>query len=83
MMKPRPSAIAADRLESFVERVEKLEKERAAIGRDIADVYAEAKGVGFDVKTMKGIVLARRKDTAVRDEEEQLADVYRQALGMI
>jgi len=82
-MKQKPSNIAADRLKSFVERIEKLEEEKKAIGSDIRDVYSEAKGTGFDVKTMRTIVKLRKMDSAERDEQETLLDVYKQALGMI
>jgi len=74
--------ISADRLKSFVERIEKLEEERKAIGGDIKDVYSEAKGVGYDVKTMRKIVALRQMDAAARAEAETLLDVYRHALGM-
>ncbi|TXL69792.1 DUF2312 domain-containing protein [Vineibacter terrae] len=82
-MKQKPSNIAADRLKSFVERIEKLEEEKKAIGADIRDVYSEAKGTGFDVKAMRQIVKLRKMDSAERDEQETLLDVYKQALGMI
>lgn len=74
--------ISADRLKSFIERIEKLEEERKAIGDDIRDVYAEAKGVGYDVKTIRKIVQLRKMDAAERDEQEALIDVYAHALGM-
>jgi uncharacterized protein (UPF0335 family) len=74
--------ISADRLKSFVERIEKLEEERKAIGGDIRDVYSEAKGVGYDVKTMRKIVSLRKMDAADRDEQETLLDTYKHALGM-
>jgi uncharacterized protein (UPF0335 family) len=82
-MKQKPSTVAADRLKSFVERIEKLEEEKKAIGSDIRDVYSEAKGVGFDVKTMRQVVRLRKMDSAEREEQEQMLDVYKQALGMI
>lgn len=79
----RPNSISADRLKSFVERIEKLEEERKAIGEDIRDVYSEARGVGYDVPTMRRIVAARAKDAADRAEAEALFDTYAAALGMI
>lgn len=82
MTKTKAGPIRADVLKSFVERVERLEEERKAIGSDVRDVYAEAKGVGYDVKTMKKIVQERRQDAADRDEQEALLDTYRHALGM-
>lgn len=75
--------ISADRLKSFVERVEKLNEERKEIGGDIRDVYSEAKGVGYDVKTMRKIVQLRAMDAADRAEQETLLDTYRHALGML
>ena len=80
--KTKPATVAADRLKSFVERIEKLEEERKAIGGDIRDVYSEAKGVGYDVKTMRRIVSLRRMDAADREEQETLLDTYKHALGM-
>lgn len=74
--------IQGDRLKSFIERIEKLEEERKAIGGDIKDVYAEAKGIGYDVKTMRKIVVLRSMDAADRAEAETLLDVYCHALGM-
>ena len=65
------------------ERIEKLEEERKAIGGDIKDVYSEAKGVGYDVKTMRKIISMRAMDAADRAEQETLLDVYKHALGMI
>ncbi len=75
--------ISADRLKSFIERIEKLEEERKAIGGDVKDVYSEAKGVGYDVATMRKIVAIRAKDTADVAEQETLLDVYKHALGML
>jgi uncharacterized protein (UPF0335 family) len=80
--KTKPGPISADRLKSFVERIEKLEEERKAIGGDIRDVYSEAKGVGYDVKTMRKVVTLRRMDAADREEQETLLDTYKHALGM-
>ena len=81
--KVKAGPVSADRLKSFVERVEKLEEERKAISGDIRDVYSEAKGVGYDVKTMRKIISIRKVDAAERDEQEQLLDVYKHALGMV
>jgi uncharacterized protein (UPF0335 family) len=80
--KAKAGAISAERLKSFIERVEKLEEERHAIGGDIRDVYSEAKGVGYDVKTMRKIVSLRKMDAAERDDQETLLDTYKHALGM-
>lgn len=81
--KAKAGPISADRLKTFIERVEKLEEEKKAITGDIADVYSEAKGVGYDVKTMKEIIKIRKMDASQRDELEQLIDVYKHALGMV
>jgi uncharacterized protein (UPF0335 family) len=81
--KTKAGPISADRLKSFVERIEKLEEERTALGGDIRDVYSEAKGVGYDVKTLREIITLRRMDAADRDEQETLLDVYKHALGMV
>ena len=81
--KVKAGPVSADRLKSFVERIEKLEEERMAISGDIRDVYSEAKGVGYDVKTMRKIISIRKVDAAERDEQEQLLDVYKHALGMV
>ena len=80
--KTKAGPVSAERLKSFVERIEKLEEERHAIGGDIRDVYSEAKGVGYDVKTMRRIVSLRKMDAADRDEQEALLDTYKHALGM-
>jgi uncharacterized protein (UPF0335 family) len=70
------------RLRSFIERIERLEEEKKAIADDIKEVYAEAKGQGFDVKTMRKIVGLRKKDPDDRAEEDALLDTYMSALGM-
>ena len=80
--KYKAGPISGERLKSFVERIEKLEEERHAIGADVRDVYSEAKGVGYDVKTMRKIVSLRKIDAADRDEQEALLDTYKHALGM-
>ena len=68
--KTKAGPISADRLKSFIERIEKLEEERKAIGGDIKDVYSEAKGVGYDVKTMRKVVSLRQMDAADRAEQD-------------
>ena len=78
-----PGRMNVGRLKSFVERVERLDEERKAISGDIKDVYSEAKGVGYDVKTLRKIVALRRMDAADRAEQETLLDVYKHALGMV
>ena len=74
--------IAANQLRSFVERVERLEAEIHALNDDKKEVYAEAKGRGFDVPTLKKCIAIRRKDQDKLSEEEALLDVYLRALGM-
>ncbi|HET6184748.1 MAG TPA: DUF2312 domain-containing protein [Acetobacteraceae bacterium] len=74
--------IAADRLRSLVERIERLEEERKALAGDIKDIYAEAKSAGFDVKVMRQLIRIRRQEPAEVEEQESLLDVYRRALGM-
>ena len=74
--------IAADRLRAFIERIERLEEEKAALTGDIREVYAEAKSTGFDTRIMRRIVKLRTLETADRREQEQLLDLYKQALGM-
>ncbi|GAB5388015.1 MAG: DUF2312 domain-containing protein [Alphaproteobacteria bacterium] len=75
--------IAAEQLRSFVERVERLEEEKAGIAADIRDIYAEAKGNGFDVKIMRQIVRLRKMEDNDRREQDELLDLYRHALGML
>ena len=74
--------IAADRLKSFIARIERLEEEKAALTADIREVFAEAKGTGFDTKIMRQILKLRKLDQADRQEQEHLLDLYLRALGM-
>jgi uncharacterized protein (UPF0335 family) len=76
------AGIAADRLRSIVERVERLEEERKALADDISDIYAEAKGAGFDVSVVRQIVRLRKKEPAEVEEHQTLLDLYLRALGM-
>jgi uncharacterized protein (UPF0335 family) len=80
---PDIGGIAGDRLKSFIERIERLEEERRALGADIKEVYAEAKGTGFDTKIMRQVIRLRRMDKDDLDEQESLLDVYKRALGML
>lgn len=73
---------AKDQLKSLVERVERLEEEKAALAGDIREVYAEAKGQGFDVKIMRQVIRIRKLDSNERDEQDALLDLYMSALGM-
>jgi uncharacterized protein (UPF0335 family) len=74
---------AKDQLKAFIERVERLEEEKKAISDDIRDVYAEAKGNGYDVKALRTVVRLRKQDKNERAEQEALVETYLHALGMI
>jgi uncharacterized protein (UPF0335 family) len=75
-------AVAVDELLNVIERIERLELKKAAIAGELRDVFAEAKGSGFDVKAIREIVKIRKLDAAVREEQEAMVDVYKRALGM-
>ena len=77
-----PGGVAADQLRSFIERIERLEEEKKAISDDIKDIYAEAKGNGYDTKAMRAVVRLRKMDNNERQEMEALLDLYLHALGM-
>jgi len=78
----KTGGVAADRLRSIVERIERLEEERKALASDIKDIYAEAKSAGFDVKVIRQLIRIRKQEAAEVEEQETLLDVYRRALGM-
>jgi uncharacterized protein (UPF0335 family) len=80
---PEVGGIAGERLKSFIERIERLEEEKRALAEDIKEVFAEAKGVGFDIKTMRQIIKIRKMDQDDLDEQEALLDTYKRALGML
>ena len=86
-MKPAASSssvdVTSERLKSFIERIERLEEEKKGIADDIKDVFAEAKGTGFDVKIMRQVLRLRKMEANDRQEQEELLDVYMRALGMI
>lgn len=82
MTKAKVGGVATEQLRSIVERIEKLEEEKAAIAADVRDVYAEAKGNGFDIKAIRTIVRMRKVDVAQREEEELVLHTYMRALGM-
>ena len=73
---------SGDLLKSYIERIERLEEEKAALMDDTHEVYLEAKGNGFDVKIMRQIVRLRKLDTDDRSEQEAILEVYKAALGM-
>ena len=75
--------VAADELRAFIERIERLEEEKAGIAGDIKEVMAELKGRGFDVKAVQTILRLRKKDHSERTEEEAILELYMQALGMV
>jgi uncharacterized protein (UPF0335 family) len=79
----RVGGVAVDQLKSIIGRVEKLEEEKNAISADIREVFAEAKGNGFDTKAIRTIVKLRKMDESERDEQETILDTYRRALGML
>ena len=80
---PDVGGIAGEQLKSFIERIERLEEEKRALSADIKDVYAEAKGSGFDSAIMRQIIRIRRMDQDDVDEQETLLDIYKRALGML
>jgi len=79
---PEAGGIAADRLRSLVERIERLEEEKQALAGDIREVFAEAKGTGFDTKIMRQVIKLRKMEKDDRDEQEHLLDLYKRALGL-
>ncbi|HMO30961.1 DUF2312 domain-containing protein [Enterovirga sp.] len=76
------SGVAAEELKQFIERIERLEEEKAGIAGDIKDVFAELKGRGFDSKAVRQILRIRKQDHAERQEQEAILELYMQALGM-
>jgi uncharacterized protein (UPF0335 family) len=76
------SGFAKEHLRSFIERIERLEEEKKALADDIREVYSEAKGTGFDVKVMRQVVRLRKMESADRQEQEAMLDLYLGALGM-
>lgn len=75
--------LSAEHLKQFIERIERLEEEKKTIAEDIKEVFAEAKGTGFDTATMRTILKIRKIDKSDLDEQEYLLDTYKRALGMI
>ncbi|MFN3288793.1 DUF2312 domain-containing protein [Thermaurantiacus tibetensis] len=76
------TTVASDQLRQFIERIETLEEEKAAVMAQIREVYAEAKGTGFDPKTMRAVIRLRRMETHKRAEAEALLETYKAALGL-
>jgi uncharacterized protein (UPF0335 family) len=77
------TAVAAGQLRAIIERIEHLEEEKKAVSDQIKEVYAEAKGNGFDTRTLRKVISLRRKQPEEREEEEALLDLYLSALGML
>ncbi len=77
------NSAAGDQIKAYVERLERLEEEKASYTSDIKEVYSEAKSNGFDVKTLRKLVRIRKMDAAKRQEEEAMLDLYLHACGMI
>jgi uncharacterized protein (UPF0335 family) len=75
------TATAQTQLKTIIERIERLEEDKAGVMADLKEVYAEAKGNGFDVKILRKVVRLRKQDKAKRDEEEALVDLYLSAIG--
>jgi uncharacterized protein (UPF0335 family) len=75
------NSAAQSQLKSIIERIERLEEDKAAVSNDLKEVYAEAKGNGFDVKILRKVVRLRKQDKAKRQEEEALVDLYLSAIG--
>jgi len=83
MTKTKTGGLAVDQLRSIIGRVEKLEEEKMGISADIRDVFAEAKGNGFDIKAIRTIIKMRKMDASEREEQETVLDTYLHALGML
>jgi len=79
----RVGGIAVDQLRSIIERVERLEEQKADIAADIREIFAESRGNGFDVKALRQILKLRKQDASERDEEEAILDTYKRCLGML
>jgi uncharacterized protein (UPF0335 family) len=77
------ASFAKDQLKSIVERIERLEEEKQALADDIKEVYAEAKGNGFDTKVLRTVIRLRKQDSNERAEQEAVLDLYMHALGMV
>lgn len=78
-----PGNFAGDRLKSLIERIERLEEEKAGLAEDVRDVFAEAKSAGFDVKVMRQVIRLRKIDGNERAEQEEILELYKAALGML
>lgn len=81
-MSEQTGGISGERLRSFIQRIEKLEEDKAAVGEDLKEVYAEAKGVGFDTKIIRQLIRLRKQEVEQRRETEELLELYKAAIGM-
>lgn len=81
-VKTEVGGVAADRLRSLIERIERLEEEKKGIASDVRDIFAEAKSAGFDIKAMRTVLKLRKMNAADRDEQELVVDTYRKALDI-
>ena len=77
------TSFAHGQLRTIVERIERLEEEKKTIAADIKEVYAEAKGNGFDTKILRKVISLRKKEASEREDEQSMLDLYMQALGMV
>lgn len=82
MTEDKPNTLDGGHLRAFVERIERLEEEKKAVSDDIRDVYAEAKGNGYDTKILRRLIALRRQDENKRREEEEILDLYMASLGI-
>lgn len=81
-MSETSGAISSERLRSFIKRIEKLEEDKAAVSEDLKEVYAEAKGTGFDTKIIRKIISIRKMEVEKRREQDEVTQLYMAALGM-
>lgn len=81
-MEETSGGISSERLRSFIKRIEKLEEDKAAVGEDLKEVYAECKGTGFDTKIVRKIIQLRKMEVEKRRESDELLELYKSALGM-
>lgn len=82
-MSNNTDGVAGERLRSFIERIERLDEDKKALSEDVKEIYAEAKAVGFDTKTIREIIKIRKKSESQRQEEQALLDTYKAAIGIV
>lgn len=80
---PTIGGVSGEHLKSYIERIERLEEEKAALAVDVREVFAEAKANGFDTKTMRQVIKLRKMDINERDEQDHMLDLYKRVLGML